>query len=621
MMRILFSMLFMMGLATATPLKAQDIERLDIERLDIERHDIEKHGLSLFGAVQLPPDFKHFPYVNINAPKGGTLRIAAIGSFDNLNPFTIKGNTAQGVGIIHDTLLTPSLAEPSAVYGLVAKSVAHPADFSSVTFTLRRAARFYDGSAITAADVAFSLDAIRAAHPFYRAYYGDVERSEIIDDHKIKFHFKKKGNRELPLVLGALPILSKAYWQGKDKGGERRGLNKTTLTPPLTSGAYKISHSEAGRRLVLSRVKDYWAQDLNISQGRYNFDDIIYDYFGDDTIAFEALKAGEVDFRAEFSSRLWATGYKKTAKQGGGLIREEIGLKTGVGMQAFVYNTRRGRFGDARVREALNLAFDFEWTNKNLFYGQYARTNSFFQRSELAAHGLPSPQELALLEPLRHKIPPRVFTTPYANPKNERAGDIRQHLRRARALLEQAGWVLQDNQLKRKGESDGEGEVFTIEFLLVQPAFERIIAPYIQNLAKLGITARMRVVDPSQYQNRLTNYNFDAVVASFGQSLSPGNEQRDYWSSQTASISGGRNLIGIADTAIDALVEALIFAHDRESLIAATRALDRVLLANHYAVPQWHAPHERLAFWQHIQHPTPMPDYGLGFPDIWWHKK
>lgn len=566
------------------------------------------HGLSLFGAPALGKNFAHYPYVNPQAPKGGELRVAAIGSFDNLNNFTIKGSAAEGLGMIYDMLMDTSLDEPSTAYGLIAETVSHPADYASVTFVLRKQARFHDGSPVRAEDVAFSLEALRAANPFYRAYYRDVAGTDILGPHTIRIRFAARGNRELPLILGQLPILPKAYWTR-----EGRSLEETTLDPPPGSGPYIIERINAGRSITYKRNKNYWARDLNVAQGRFNFERIKYEYFGDDTIAFEALKAGDIDYRREFSSRIWATGYDIDAVTQNRLKLETVPLKNGKGMQAFIFNTRRSPFDDARVREALNWAYDFEWTNKNLFYGQYARTGSFFEGSELAATGKPDAVELKFLEPLRGQIPDKTFGPRIANPVADGSGNIRTHLRKARALLEEAGWKIDAGKLKR-----GSAQ-FEMEFLLVQPAFERIVAPYIRNLERLGITARTRIIDPSQYQNRLNNYDFDAVVASFGQSLSPGNEQRDYWSSQSADTPGGKNLIGIRDPAVDALIEKLIFAASRAELVAATRALDRVLLSNHYVVPQWHAPHERLAYWQKLAHPARMPGLALGFPDLWWH--
>ncbi len=566
-----------------------------------------RHGLSLFGAPALEEGFAHFPYAKPDAPKGGEVRIAAIGSFDNLNPFTIKGNTADGLGMIHATLLQSSMDEPSASYGLIAKSVSHADDYGWARFILRPEARFSDGTPITAEDVAFSLQALTKAHPFYRAYYGNVVATEINGPHDIQFRFDQTGNRELPLILGQLPILSKAYWSA-----EGRSLGDTTLDIPPSSGPYSIAAREPGRSISYQRVADYWAKDLNVSVGHYNFDVIKYIYFGDDTVAFEALKAGEVHYRREFSSRIWATGYDTPAVSAGLLKRETVVVNRSAGMQAFIFNTRRAPFDDINVRAALNWAYDFEWTNKNLFYGQYARNGSFFQGSELAASGLPSEAELKLLEPLRKLVPEAVFGEPVANPVSDGSGNIRPQLRKARALLEQSGWRIENGQLSKNG------EVFEIEFILVQPAFERIVAPYIQNLKRLGIAARMRVIDPTQYQNRVTNYDFDAIVYSFGQSESPGNEQRDYWSSAAADRPGGRNVIGIKDQAVDSLVESLIFAKSREELIAACRALDRVLLANHYVVPQWYSPHERLAYWRGLAHETPKPLNNLSFPHLWW---
>jgi len=566
-----------------------------------------RHGISLFGAPALPEGFAHFPYVNPQAPKGGAVSVASIGTFDSLNRFSIKGNAAEGLGLVHDTLMVSNLDEAGSGYALIAETVSHPADYSSVTFTLRKQARFSDGSSITTEDVAFSLEALRNAHPFYRAYYGDVEKTEILTPHKIRFVFSQTGNRELPVILGQLPVLSKAWWSA-----EGRGLDKTTLDLPVTSGPYRIANVEPGRSITYQRLTDYWGQGLNVNIGKHNFDTIKYLSFGDDTVAFEALKAGEVHYRREFSSRVWATGYDLPSVKDGHLRRETVALENSHGMQAFVMNTRRAPFNNIHVREAMNWAYDFEWTNKNLFYGQYARTGSFFENSELAATGKPSKAELDLLLPLRDQLPPSVFDAPPANPVTDGSGNIRAHLRKARALLEKAGWTIENGKLQKNGTP------MKIEFLLVQPAFERIVGAYIQNLKKLGIDARMRTIDPTQYQNRLTNYDFDIAVYSFAQSLSPGNEQRDFWSSAAADRPGGRNLIGIKNAAIDILVEKLIFAPSRERLVAASRALDRVLRANHYVVPQWHAPHERLAYWQGVAHGDRLPKYALGFPSVWY---
>jgi len=566
-----------------------------------------RHGLSLFGAPELKKGFAHFPYVNPQAPKGGEVKIAAIGSFDNLNSFTIKGNAAEGLGLLHDTLLTGSMNEASASYGLIAEAVKHPKDFSSVSFKLRPQARFSDASPITTEDVAFSFTALKKAHPFYRAYYGDVVGYDIASPHEITFRFGQTGNRELPMILGQLPILKKAYWNAN-----QRSLANTTLEIPPVSGAYEIAKLDAGRAITYARRDDYWGQKLNVNLGKHNIDRVTYIYFGDDTVAFEALKAGEVDYRREFSSRIWATGYDTPAIRSGQQIKEIVALENPAGMQGFVFNLRRERFNDIHVREALNWAYDFEWTKKNLFYGQYARTGSFFQGSELAAKGAPSKAELKLLSPWREQLPAKTFGPLFQNSISDGSGNIRKSLRKARALLEKAGWNIENGKLMKNGEP------FTIEFLLVQPAFERIVAPYIKNLAKLGIEAKIRSIDPTQYQNRVTQYDYDAVVMSFGQSLSPGNEQRDYWSSGAASQPGGRNYIGIENPVVDALVENLIFAKSRDALITASRALDRVLISNHYVMPQWYSPHERLSYWKGLKRPDPMPKHGLGFPTLWW---
>lgn len=566
-----------------------------------------QHGISLFGKPELPENFKHFPYVNQSAPKGGELRLAAIGSFDNLNPFTIKGQPATGVTMIYDTLLSSSYNEAGASYGLLAETISIAEDGLSVTFTLRKQAKFFDGAPVTANDVVWSVNEIRAAHPFYNAYYRDIAEVTAITKHKVKFSFSQGGNRELPFIIGQLPILPSHYWKV-----DERSLKDTTLDIPFGSGPYQIDRIIAGRTIVFKRNADYWAKDLNISRGRFNFDYIRYEYFGDDTVAFEALKAGELDYRAEFSSKNWATGYDTEAVKNEQLQREEITVGTGSGMQAFVFNTRRAPFDNRKVREALNYAFDFEWTNKTLFYGQYKRTNSYFEGSELAASGLPSAEELELLEPFRDTLPPKLFTSAHANPASDGSGNIRPQLRIARSLLEEAGWKVKSGKLEKNGKN------LEIEFLLAQPSFERIIAPYIRNLAKLGIDAKIRVVDPTQYQNRINEFDFDAVVMTFAQSLSPGNEQRDYWSSQSANRQGGRNIIGIQSPAVDALIEKIIFADTREAQLTATHALDRVLLWNHYVVPQWHSPHARLAYWNGLAHPTPTPKFDIGFPDIWW---
>ena len=569
-----------------------------------------QHALSLFGTPKYKAGFAHFDYVNPNAPKGGTARLTAFGSFDSFNPYIIKGKVASGLGLIYDTLTTPSLDEPDSQYGLVAERMWHAPDYSTATFTLRAQARFHDGTPMTAEDVIWTFEALKKNHPFYRTYYADVAAARKTGARQVTFTFATTGNRELPQIMGALPVLPKHYWTRPEND-----ISKTTLTPPLGSGPYRIDGFEAGRNIRYARVADYWAKDLNVNRGQYNFDTIRYDYFSDLTIALEAFKAGDVDFWSEVNSKRWANDYDIAAVRDGRIKIETPPNGNIQGMQSFVLNQRRALFQDPLVREALVYAYNFEWANKTLFYGQYTRTDSFFDNSELGATqfgGLPSEAELKLLNPWRGQIPERVFTTPYTNPTNPDPSNMRVNLRHAKKLLAQAGWHVKDGTLQK------DGQVFDVEFLLVQAGFERIVAPYIKNLQKLGIQANMRTIDITQYQNRLIDYDFDIVVGSFAQSLSPGNEQRNYWSSASAKQAGGRNIIGIQNPAIDALVEHIIFAKTRAAQIAATRALDRVLLWSFYAVPHWHLTYHRLAYWHKLTHPTVLPLYSHGFPNIWW---
>ena len=567
----------------------------------------QKHALSLFGHPKYPAGFAHFDYVRPDAPKGGTVKLAAFGRYDSFNPYIIKGSVADQLNLIYDTLTKSSLDEPNSQYGLVAQSISYADDFSYVRFRLNPKARFHDDHPIDAEDVVWTFQTLIANHPFYAAYYGDVEKVTSQAPDEVTFHFRVSGNRELPQIVGQLPVLPKHYWTSNG-----RDISKTTLEPPLGSGPYKIEKFEAGRQVTFARVPDYWARDLNVNKGHYNFDQIRFDYFGDLTVAFEAFKAGDLDFQLENNSKRWATGYDIPAVKNGDMTRITPINGNTQGMQGFVLNQRRAQFQDIRVREALTYAFDFEWANKTLFYGQYKRTDSYFDNTELAAQGLPSQAELDLLTPLKDQIPARVFTSAYENPVNLKTSDMRQNLRHAKKRLAEAGWQVENGKLMR------DGQVFKIEFLLVQAAFERIVAPYIQNLRKLGIEASIRLIDVTQYQNRLLDYDFDIIVSSFGQSLSPGNEQRNYWGSSSATRQGGRNYIGIQNPAIDALIEEIIFAENRQAQITATRALDRVLLWNYYVVPHWHIATHRLAYWRPLAYPTPLPPYAHGFPDIWW---
>ena len=571
----------------------------------------QSHGVSLFGSLRYGKDFKHYDYVNPKAPKGGRLHYAALGSFDSLNPFIVKGNSVAGVGLIYDTLMTDSLDEPASQYGLIAETVEIPDDLSYIIFTLRPSAKWHDGKRITPEDVIWTFETLKNNLPFYKAYYADVTKVEKLDPLRVRFSFGVFGNKELPYIVGQLPVLPRHYW---DKRNKDHDISKTVLKPPLGSGAYRMMSVQPGRSIIYQRVKDYWGNNLPVNRGTNNFDSIKIDYFGDTTVALEAFRAGKLNFRFEDSAKNWATAYQGEAVKSGRIVLESLKVETPLTMQGFVLNTRRKVFSDRRVRQAFNLAFDFEWLNENLLYNQYQRTHSYFQNSELAATGLPSAQELKLLNPWRKNLPAQLFQEPYQNPKTDGSGNNRAYMRTAAKLLDEAGYVLRDGQRFSKDT----GKPLQVVFLLVQPSFKRFVQPYIRNLKKLGIAARLRLVDSSQYQNLLNEYDFDIVVGNVRQSLSPGNEQRDFWGSASAQRSGGRNLAGINNPVVDALIDAVIFAKDRQALITATRALDRVLLWQYYHVPQWHIDVRRIARSKNIVHPDKMPPYSIGFPAIWW---
>jgi microcin C transport system substrate-binding protein len=564
------------------------------------------HGLSMYGELKYRPGFTHFEYVNPQAPKGGDVKLAAIGTFDTLNPFILKGVAAAGLGNVFDTLTVAAQDEAFASYGLVAERIEVPADRAWVSFTLRPEARFHDGSPMTADDVVWTFEALKTkGHPFYRSYYKQVVRAERLGERAVRFHFGSGDNRELPLIVGQLPVLSRAYWSARE-------FEKTTIEPPLGSGPYRVESVEAGRSITYRRVPDYWAAKLPVNVGRDNFDTIRYDYYRDTTVALEAFKGGAYDFRAENIAKNWATAYGIPAVAQGLIRKEEIPNQVPTGMQAFVYNTRRPLFRDPRVRRALAHAFDFEWTNKTLFYGAYTRTRSFFSNSELASSGLPGPEELKLLEPLRGQIPAEVFTQAYEPPATDGSGNIREGAREALRLLGEAGWTVKGQRL-----ANARGEPFGFEILLSDATWERIALPFVKNLERLGITARVRTVDSAQYQNRLDGFDFDMTVFVWAQSLSPGNEQLDFWSTAAAKVNGTRNLAGISDPAVDRLVDLVIAAPDRGALVARTRALDRVLLWGHYVIPHWHIQAYRVVYWDKFARPPVAPRYALGF-DTWW---
>jgi len=564
------------------------------------------HGLSIHGDLKYGPGFAHFDYVDPRAPKGGSVTLSAIGTFDNLNPFILKGVPAAGIATTFDTLTVASTDEPSSEYGLVAETMETPADRSWVSFTLRPAARFHDGSPMTVEDVIWTFDTLRTrGHPVYRSYYAQVASVEKVGPRTVRFTFKGGDNRELPAIVGQLPVLSRAYWTGRD-------FAKTTLTPPLGSGPYRVEAVEPGRSITYRRVKDYWAAALPVNVGRFNFDTIRYDYYRDGTVALEAFKGGAYAFRSENSSKNWAKAYDVPAVRDGRIRKEQIPNEIPTGMQGFVYNTRRALFRDARVREALAGAFDFEWSNAHLFYGAYARTRSYFSNSELASRGLPGEAELSVLTPFRGRVPDEVFTREY-RPSSTGPDGIRPNLVRALELLRQAGWVVRDMRLV----SVETGRPLTFEILLDDPTWERITLPFVKNLERLGVTAHVRTVDSAQYEYRMKHFDFDMTVAVFAQSLSPGNEQVDFWASASADTPGSRNLAGVHDPVVDRLVELVIAAPDRAALVARTRALDRILLSGHYVIPHWHITAFRVAYWDRFGRPAVSPKYDLGF-DTWW---
>jgi microcin C transport system substrate-binding protein len=575
------------------------------------------HALSLFDEVKYPADFKHFEYVNPQAPKGGTVRMIAIGTFDNFNMTVsgVRGSLAAGLTLVQNTLMVEAMDEVSTEYGLLAESVSHPPDFSSVTYRLRAEARWHDGKPVTVEDVIFSLEAFKKHHPQYSAYYRHVTKVEKTGERDVTFTFDSPGNRELPLIVGQLFVLPKHWWEGTDASGNKRDVGSTRLEPTLGCGPYRIKSFVAGRTVVYERVKDYWGAKLPVNIGRDNFEEIRFEYFRDTTIALEAFKGDNIDWRTENSALNWATRYDFPARSEKKVLLEEFPIRNQGAMQAFVFNTRRGKFSDPRVRRAFDFAFDFEEMNKQLFFGQYKRVASYFEGTELAARGLPEGEELAILEAVRDKVPPEVFTMPYSSPVNGSPENVRNNLREGVRLLREAGYEVRDRRLinvKTK-------EPMTLEFLTESPSFERVLLFYKPALERLGASVSVRTVDDAQYENRLRTWDFDVIIASWGQSLSPGNEQRGYWSTASADQSGSRNYVGIKNPAVDALIERVIFAKSRSELVAATKAMDRVLLWNHYVVPQWTYGMVRTARWDRFSHPAELPKYGASaFPTVWW---
>jgi microcin C transport system substrate-binding protein len=575
-----------------------------------------RHALSLFGDVKYPADFQHFDYVNPNAPRGGVVRQISVGTFDNFNVAVsgVKGTIAPAVGLIYETLTTGSLDEPATFYGLLAESFAYPDDYSWVKYRLRKEARWHDGNPVTVEDVIFSMEVAKKYNPLFSAYYKHVAKTEKTAEGEITFTFDSPGNRELPTIVGELTILPKHWWEGTDSSGKKRDISETTLEKPLGSGPYRVKEFTAGRSVVAERVKDYWGNKLPAQIGSNNFDEQRFEFFRDNLIALEAFKADQADWIFENSAKEWATAYDFPAAREKRVIKESFPTSNMGQMQGFAFNLRRGLFQDVRLRRAFNYAFDFEEMNKQLFYGTYKRTNSYFEGLDLACSGLPQGDELRILETVRDKVPAEVFTTPYANPVGGTAEAVRANLREGARLLKEAGFVVNKDG-KLTGPS---GKPVSVEFL-TDAVMERLILFYKPSLERLGITVSIRTVDDAQYQNRLRSFDFDLTTMVWPESLSPGNEQRDFWGSKAANLPGTQNVCGIQNPAVDALVEQVIFAKDRATLTAATRALDRVLLWNFYVVPHYFSGKFNYARWDRFSHPEPLPKYGVSaFPNLWW---
>lgn len=590
-----------------------------IERID-PNAPIRQYGVALHGKPALPEDFKHLNYVNPDAPKGGTLRQGAVGSFDSLNPFIVKGQPAAGIranymrsGLVYTSLMTNAWDEPFSLYGIIAKNITIAPDKSWVRFELREEAKWNDGKTITAEDVVWTFKTlVEQGQPFFKAYWGDVESVIPVNDKTVTFKFSVKGNAELPLIIAEMAILPKHYWTS-----EGRDFSKTSLDPPLGSGPYTIGKVEPGRSIEYIRNENWWARDLPYFKGMYNFDRIIYDYYKDPNIAHEAFLSGGFDTKVETSAKLWHESYTPNKERAEHLVKEEIENQDPAGMQAFVFNIRRPVFQDKKVREAISYAFDFEWSNKQFAYGTYVRNDSFFENSELASSGLPSEAELVFLNPIKDQIPEEVFTKEFKPPMTDGSGKMRNNLREAVKLLEQAGYGQIDADGVRNNDA---GQKLEFELLIINPQMERWIAPFIKNLDRIGVKVNLRSIqDYAQYKTRTDTFDFDMIMASYGQSNSPGNEQREFWGSDRADMQGARNLIGIKDPVIDDLVTKLIHAESREDLITKTRALDRILLWNHYVIPMWHYPKWRVAYWDHIKRPKTLSDIDPLITYTWWH--
>ena len=574
---------------------------------------------SLTGESKYGQDFKRYDYVNPDAPKGGTLNSTVVGTFDSFNPYIVQGSPAAGLaafggGLLYDTLMEQSVDEPSVSHALVAEAFKFPDDFSSATYRLNPKAKWHDGKPITVEDVIWSFNVLKEHSPQYSHYYANVTEAVAISDREVEFRFDQKGNRELPHIMGDLVVLPKHWWEGTDASGKKRDITRPTLEAPLGSAAYRIESFKPGSQIVWARVPDYWAADVPVKVGRENFDRREYLYFQDDNAAWQAFtKGGFEDIQVENSSRRWMTQYNFPAANNGDVIKKEFKSTAGIFMQAFALNLRRPQFQDRRVRKALTLAYNFEYQNRTLFFGQNTRTSSYFVGTELASSGLPAGKELEILTPYKEKLPPELFTEEFKLPVYDTPQAERKYLREAIDLFRQAGWKISGGKML-----NDKGEQFRIEFLGSGPTDEVIANSYIENLRKIGIDASLRIVDPSQYVNRVNNFDFDVDTTILNQSASPGNEQRDWWGSKAADSPGSRNIMGIKDPIVDALVDRVIFATDRDDLVAATHALDRVLLWNYYTVPQYHRPVQWVAYWNKFGIPEKQPDYIGADIESWW---
>ncbi|WP_430397670.1 extracellular solute-binding protein [Ferrovibrio sp.] len=569
-----------------------------------------KHGLSAFGDLKYPANFSHFDYVNPQAPKGGELRQWQLETYDNLNPLILKGVTAQTLSLVYQSLMSRAADEPDALYGQIAESVELAPDRAWAAFNLNPKARWHDGSPITAEDVVFTFDAVlKDGHPQYQLILQDMESVTAENPRRVLFRFKpSESRRDLPLIVAGIPILAKKWFQGRD-------FARATIEPPLASGPYRVDRVDAGRSLTFRRVADWWAKDLPTNRGMYNFDSVRDDYYRDRDIAAEALFAGEYDYRVEVTARVWATSYDpKPAVQQGRIKRDVLPDETPSGVQAFFLNTRRPHLADPRVREALNYAFDYEWMNKTLFYSLYKRNRSMFENSPLAATGLPGADELALLDPYKAQLPPRVFTTEYQPPMSDGSGANRDNLRKAQALLREAGYDIRDGKAYAKGAT----EPLTIEFLLYEPSFQRVIGPFTASLQRIGVQSQVRVIDLTAYENRMRAFDYDVILRRFTQPLTPGVEQRNYWGSRAADITGSFNFSGIKNPAIDALIERIVAAKSRPESVTAAKALDRALMWGFYVIPNWYSGTYKLGYWDRFGRPAVKPSYDLGLLETWW---